>query len=110
MAHLADVRDALVTIVANAIYPSGPSNPSAFGGGCKIYAGWPNSTALDPDLLAGLCHVTVYPMAGATAKTTQFLDHPEVIVPAVHGVSASVSGQTITLAGTPGAGEYVTVV
>lgn len=110
MADLSDVEATLVNMIAAALYPNGTGQASAISAPCKVYPGWPNSTALDADLRAGTVHVTVFPMAGATAQAAQFLDNMEVLVPAVHGLSASISGQTITLTGTPGASEYVTVI
>lgn len=67
MADLSDVENTLVTLIAQAIYPTGSANPSALIVGsthvpCRISRGWPKSSNLDSDLAAGYVNVTVFPM------------------------------------------------
>lgn len=93
-----------------ALYPNGTGSPSAIGAPCKIYPGWPNSTALDADLRAGTVHVSVFPLQGSTAKAPLTLDNPQIIVAPVHGLTASVSNTAITITGTPTTGEFATIV
>lgn len=113
MADISDVTAGIVSLIGAALYPTGAAtatSPSAAGPICKIFEGWPNAPALDVDLAAGVVNVSVFPMQGSASAMPQYLDNPQVITPAVHGVTASVAGSTITLAGTPGAGEYATVI
>lgn len=112
MADLSDVTAAIASIIAAALYPTGaatPTSPSAAGPVCKIYEGWPNAPELDKDLAAGVVNVSIFPMPGSTATTYQLLDNPQVLTPAVHGVTAAIAGSVVTLSGTPGQGEYAMV-
>ena len=109
MADLSDASALLVNMVATTLYPFGASQP-AIGAPCKIYPGWPNSTALDADLRSGIVHVSVFPAQGSTAKAPLTLDNPWMVSPPVHGMTASVVNQTITLTGAPRGGEVVTIV
>jgi hypothetical protein len=111
MADESDVENALVDIIDAAIYPQGPAFPSLAGYPVKIYAGWPVSATLEEDLKQGLVHVSVYPVPGSGGDVGQpFQTKDEVIVPAVHGLSAAIDGDTITVAGASTPGEYLTVV
>ena len=110
MADIADCETLLVTMAAAALYPNGTSQPSAVVAPCKIYPGWPNSTQLDADLLAGVVNVSVFPVEGSSAKAPLILDNPQMIVAPVHGLTASVSNQSVTITGTPTTGEFATII
>jgi hypothetical protein len=114
MADLSDASTLLVNMAAAALYPNGTGQASAIVAPVKIYPGWPISTALDADLRAGTVNVSVFPMQSSIALAPQTLDNPQVIVPPVYGLVASVAnvltGNTLTLTGTPNAGEFVTLI
>lgn len=126
MADLSDVSTALAQIVAAAIYPNGTSQPSVTGNPVRIYEGWPQASQLDFDMagrklsadgtttietgLGPVPNVSIFPMQGATAVTFQVLNEPYVLVPPVHNLSAAIVAPTITVSGTPGLGEYVTII
>src|SRR6516225_8573850 len=93
----------------------------------RIYEGWPIPAQLDLDMagqvLSGtppvptarpggkVANVSVYPMPGATANVFQILDDTYTIVNPNYGLAApTVSGNVITVSGTPVAGEYLTVI
>ena len=110
MAELSDVYNAVVALVAGALYPNGTTQPSAITAGVKIYPRWPNSTELDADLRAGLVHVTIYPPPNMERVTTR---NPRDWVDQFKGVptiTATVSGSTVTIGGTVTAGNYVSIV
>ena len=109
MADLSDVQERLAEICAAAIYPSGAAQPSVIGASARIAPGWPVSANLDADLAKGIVNVTIFPVRGTVANTYQVLEPAGVLVPAVHGVSASVIGSSITFSGGPSATEYVTL-
>ena len=67
MADQANVEAAIVSIIANALYPNGDASPSSVGYSCKVYRGWPKSPTLNEDLLDNIAHVSVY-TAGTPAK------------------------------------------
>lgn len=110
MADLSDAAALIVNMATAALYPNGAGQPSAIDAPCKIYPGWPNSTALDADLRNGDVHVSVFPVQGSTSKAPLTLDNPQVIVAPVHGLTAAVASQSITLAGMPTTGEFLTIV
>ena len=111
MADESDVEAALVDILAAAIYPRGTDFPSSTGFPGTIAAGWPVSADLEADLAAGFVNVTVYPVQSSSGAVGQpFLTDQIVLVPAVHGLSATVTGSTIAFSGGPSPDEYATAV
>jgi len=110
MADISDVTARLAQMAAAAVYPSGAGQPSVAGVDVRIFEGWPIASSLDADIAAGKANVSIFPMPGGSAPVFQVLDETYVITPAVHGLSASISGDTVTLVGTPGSGEYASIV
>lgn len=104
MADQSDVEAALLALISSAIYPAGPSSGSTVSVDCRIYRGWPNSSALDSDLRAGLANVTVFPTPDSGQVTTRHLPIWQA-TPAAVTLMASVSGNTVTISGTPSAGQ-----
>jgi hypothetical protein len=72
MADQSDVENALVEVAFAALYPSGTTEPSVPGPICRVYRGWPNSTALNTDLVAGKINVTVFPGQGSGSNMTRY--------------------------------------
>jgi hypothetical protein len=64
MADMTEVADALVCIIAAALYPNGITKPSPSGVNAKVYQGWPEPGKLQVDLPASIDHVTVFPRPG----------------------------------------------
>ncbi len=135
MADITDVCEIMLGIAGTALYPVPPAPgdtapDSVAGRPARLYQGWPVPAQLDSDLkglhpetkqpyktdTAGnpvpIFHVSVYPAAviAASSGVGQVFEPPYVIRPAVHGLSATISGQTVTLAGEPTPGEYVTLI
>jgi hypothetical protein len=126
LADLSDVTAYLYGVSSNAVYPDGIGQPSAAAMDCRIFEGWPIPEQLDQDLagtmLAGspprevprpggpVASISVYPMPGTGVAVPQILDETYVIVRPVFGLTLSASGNTVTLAGQPAAGEYITLV
>lgn len=125
MADISDVTRLLVNLAASAVYPGGASQPSISGHPVRLYQGWPDPARLDADLvgkeidgagvlrdssLGPIANVSVFPMLGQSPISSQVLEPDFVIIPAVHGVSASITGQTVTLSGTPGVKEFVSII
>lgn len=98
MPDQADVEVGLAAFLAGALYPKGVGAASAVGTVCRVYRGAPVVGALGEDLVAGIAHVTVAPVAGSVKATTRF--SPEwqgsvgvcPLVVAVEGVTAIFSG------------------
>jgi hypothetical protein len=105
MADVADVANALVSLIATAIYPNGVASPSITGAPTRIYYGWPVGENLDADLKNGIVNISVYPPPNMTKKTTRFpkqWQYPASIPPAT--ITATISGDAVTFGGyaTPG--------
>ena len=99
-----DAENALVQLAASALYPNGASAAAAIPATIRLYRGWPNAAALDADLAAGRVNVTVFPVPGATRNTTRYAPDwlPGPVTPTL---TASVTGQTATFAGTADPGQ-----
>jgi len=104
MADQSDVENALVSQIQAILYPNGFAATSAIGAVCRVYRGWPLSAALNADLAAGLVNCSVLPVANSVKPVTSFNDGwvGDVIAP---GMSATASGDSVTFAGTAGAGQ-----
>jgi hypothetical protein len=104
MAAQSDAEAALVQLAAAALYPNGVAAAAAINATIRIYRGWPNSSALDTDLAAGLLNLTVFPVPGATRNTTRYAPDwvPNRVTPTL---TVSVSGVTATFAGTADLGQ-----
>lgn len=101
MADLSDVLNVLAAQAAAAIYPAGTGQPSAAGVAAKVYPGWPAPAQLDADLKAAtpICHVSVYPRP-EESNTTRFAPVWQQASLNTATLSLTVSGQTVTVAGT----------
>lgn len=111
MADETDVETALVDLIDAAIYPNGPHACSTVGWNCKIHTGWPVSANLELDLSEKTVTVSVYAVQSSSGVTDQpFNLREDVLVPAVHGLTASVAGSAVTFAGAATPGEYATII
>lgn len=109
-ADISDVTAAISTLVNNAVYPNGISQPSVSGGSVRIYEGWPIPAQLDADMTAQAVNVSIFPMMGTSGGCYQPLNRYDTLVSPVHGMTVSVSNIAVTLSGTPGTGEYCSLV
>lgn len=117
MADITDVEAAIVDIVAAAIYPNGigqasilPLNKAGIAASATIARGWPLPACLDADMAAGNAQITVYPLGGSATPTYQLLDETYTIQPAQVSTVATLSGNTVTVAGEPAVGEFLTAI
>ena len=112
MADISDVTALLAQMAATACFPNGASSPSVTGNmnDIRIFEGWPLQKTLDADMANGVSNVSIFPTPGSSAAVFQVLDEFYVISPPTYGLAASISGDTVTLSGTPGTGEYASIV
>lgn len=101
MADESDVETALVSLAAAALYPNGSGTQSVAGPDCRVYRGWPNSSALNTDLAAGVINVTVFAVTGRAshARTTTRYLQAWASQPVQPTLTVSVSGSTVTFGG-----------
>lgn len=110
MADLSDVEIAIGEIAAAALYPNGTGSASAIGAACKVMRGWPEPQDVDDTMKAGNVMVSVFPMPGMERNTTRFpTDLNTLSIPAAT-VTAAISGNAITFAGTVSAAQNVGVI
>jgi hypothetical protein len=111
MADQSDVETALAAAVFTALYPNGASQASVIAGAetCRIYRGWPASTALEADLAAGIVNVSIFPATVPPRETTRYpatWQVPSLITPTL---TVTISGIAVTFAGKPAAGQVAGV-
>ena len=114
MADESDIENAMVSLIGSALYPAG--DPSIDGVaspvcGCvaRIYRGFPAADVLEADLAAGAANITVFPEPNMTRNTTRYQPVWQQLGTITPSVTATVSGLTVTLGGTPAAGHVVGV-
>jgi hypothetical protein len=106
MADISDIEQNIADFVTSILYPAGSAQSSVVGVLCRVYRGWPNSATLNADLNAGAVNVTISADNESGRTTTRYLPkwHTTANKP---GVSASATGQTISIAGIPAVGDVV---
>lgn len=108
---LSDVRNGLVALCTQILYPNGSANPSilSYNGNplsFRIYAGWPVSENLDQDLENGIVNISIW--QSNDVRNISTLDESwDIISQPVATLTATVSGQAVTIGGTVTAGESV---
>lgn len=111
MADISDVQNTLVTLVANAVYPNGTSQPSVSGSDIRIFAGWPIPANLDADLAAGKANVSIY-ATNIERVTTRFdMSWQELSIntPTLTAIVDS-SGTRVTIGGTAATSQSVMII
>lgn len=102
MADVSDVANALVALCTGVVYPNGVQTElqaSVVGPPIRLYPGWPVKAQLDADMLAGVCHVNVYPRP-QERNTTRYT--PKFQQTSVNTATLTLTGvqQTVTVGGT----------
>ena len=108
MADIADGARALVTLVAQTVYPNGIGQPSITGAGVRIRQGWPMPAQLDADLANGVVNVSVFP--AAVRPVDSVFSKWRVLTPAERTITATLSGQSVTVGGTVSTPQNVSLV
>jgi len=70
MASIDEVSNYLAKRIAEVLYPTGVNASSIVTAPIKIYPGWPVPGALQPDMDAGVVHVSVWPLPTERKVTT----------------------------------------
>jgi hypothetical protein len=105
MADLADVENALVSLIAATVYPNGTGQPSIANVGIAVYRGWPQPKALEDDLAAvgagtgGKVHISVFTRPEEHNVTRYPKDWQQQSAPAPT-LTLTVNGQQVTVGGT----------
>lgn len=114
MADLSDVENSLVALIATALFPTitylpGDMQASATGVATKLYRGWPESAMLTADVLQSRAHVSIFSEPGMTRNVSRWFPDQEQVATVTPTITTTVSGVTVTLAGTITAGNVVGV-
>jgi hypothetical protein len=109
MADQSDVENALVTMIANALYPDGTASPSAIGNICRVYRGMPSAPALDPDLAAGILNVSVL-QDGAQKNVTRYPRIWQSATPVPATLTALAGAQSVNFGGVCAVGQLAGIV
>ncbi|MDE2101964.1 MAG: hypothetical protein KGL39_32255 [Patescibacteria group bacterium] len=99
MADIADVCNTLSAMIAGVLYPNGTSAPPVPGYTNKVYFGWPIPAQLDRDLSNSITNINVYPRPEERNTTRYNLQWQQSVVN-TPTLTATLSGQTVTIAGT----------
>lgn len=98
MADISDVENALVTLIAQTLYPNGTSQPNVPGVPCVVYPGWPAPAQLDADLKIGKSHVSVFPTP-TERNTTRYLKKWKTLSITAPTLTLTINGQQVTVGG-----------
>ena len=110
MADILDIETALANLCGTVIYPNGTSQPSAAGVDCKIFAGWPNSAELANSLSLGMAEISIYSGQNLESVTTRYSRDWYDVSKTVPTITATVTGNSVTIGGAVSVDHYVTVV
>jgi hypothetical protein len=69
---LADVENALVSLLDGVIYPNGDGQPSAVTTTVRIGRGWPVASDLNADLANSIAVISVYPLPNMTSMCSRY--------------------------------------
>ncbi len=109
MADQADVEAALVSLVANALYPDGTAAASLTGSLYRVYRGFPTSPTLDADLAAGTVNVSVAASDTPVVNSTRYPRVWKAVVPVPATLSVTTSSRSATFSGQCAAGQLAGV-
>jgi hypothetical protein len=108
MADQSDVENALIAIVANALYPTGTGSPSVTGTTCRVYRGSPTAPALAADLAGGVSHVTVV-AKGVIKNVTRYPRVWQTVAPVPASLAVQVAALGAHFSGTCAVGQLAGV-
>ena len=106
MADISDVENALVSLLAQTIYPLGADQSSIIGSTCRIYRGWPNAATLNNDLNSGIINISVTTDSDSGRLTTRYLPKLQAST-RTSDVSVVISGDTTMIGGQPASGDLI---
>lgn len=108
MPDQSDVEAALATSASGILYPDGTAAASKAGVVCRVFRGLPAGPALSTELAADAVNVSITPVEGSYRNTTRFLQSTSDVA-LRPTLQASVSGDTVSLAGRADAGQLAGV-
>lgn len=109
MADQSNVEAAIVSIIANALYPQGDTAPSSVGYACKIYRGWPRSPNLDTDLSDNITNISVYTADSPVKNVTKYPRIWQTISPATGTLFVEMDGGVASFSGHCSTGQLAGV-
>ena len=109
MADVTDVLSYLKTAISGHVYPNGIASPSIYPGyGVKVYKGWPVIGDLTKDMQTGsVVHVSLWPRDDERNTTYNDTGWKGVSPVPPGSVAGAITGNSLTLSGTPIAGQGI---
>lgn len=101
MADISDVEMTMVSVIADALQlgesylPGSAVTSTPVGCQVRVYRGWPIAASLATDIAAGIANVTVFPVAGASRRTTKYFPQWAAQEAVAATIAATVSGATV---------------
>ena len=108
MADSGDIETALVALVAAAFYPSGVGSPSTIGSPLMVERGWPTADLFGAAVKENGTLIFVHADKMMDRDATRYLPVWQGTA-GIPTITATASGVTVTIAGTPSAGQSVAV-
>jgi hypothetical protein len=109
MADEVDVKNALVSVIAAALYPNGTGAACAAGVPCNVFRGWPTQQAQTAAIAGNYVNISVATRNGVERNTSNHRYGAYWQVKPTHTLTASVSNNTITIGGTVSVPQNVVV-
>lgn len=110
MADQSDVEAALAGAVGAALYPAGVTGGCVAPGAiARVFRGAPTPAALEADMAAGRCQVSIL-AHGEAADTTRWPEEDAALPAAAPTLTAQVDGATVTFGGAAGPGQVAAVI
>ena len=109
MADIMDVQQELAALCSAAVYPNGTSEASVTGFPVVVYPGWPMPDQLDIDMRSNKVNVSVW-ARGEVQNTTRFPAAWQELSRVEQTLTATVSGDSVTIGGNIGPGQVAVVI
>lgn len=113
MADISEVESTMVSLIAGYLdlgstyVPGSAASSPVAKAQCRVFRGWPTAAALDTDLAAGISCISVFPVSGATRRTTRYVPEWQAGVALPVTLAATVYGDEVVISGTPSTTQVV---
>jgi len=108
MADVADVEQAIASMLAGALYPNGTSQPSIVGATVTLQRGWPNEAQVQKAVGVQSVLISVHGNKGMARDSTRYF-RDWIGQAGTPTITATVSGFTVIFGGTVSAGHAIAV-
>ena len=107
MCDASDIEAALVTLLVNALYSNGVTQPSAVTNTVSIDRGWPTESDIRTATAAGTQLIRVHALAGMSRDVERYFRIWQTAAEPTTTLIATLENNVITFTGTPSVGQIV---